>query len=58
MGWLADQPTFVLPDGSSFETRLTAVVRKEDGQWKLVHAHFSVGVPDEEVMELQKRLSS
>lgn len=58
MGWLVDEPAFVFPDGSSFQTRLTAVMRQEDGRWKLVHMHVSVGVPDEEVVELQKRWSS
>ena len=36
-------------------TRLTAVLPNEDGRWKIVHAHFSIGVPDEEVVELQQR---
>lgn len=58
LGWLVDEPAFVFPDGSSFQTRLTAVMRQEDGRWKLVHMHVSVGVPDEEVVELQKRWSS
>lgn len=58
MGWVVDNPTFVFPDGSACQTRLTAVMRHEDGRWKLVHAHFSVGVPDEEVVELQERWSS
>lgn len=31
---------------------LTAVLREEDGDWKVVHLHFSVGVPDEEAMQL------
>lgn len=48
VGWAADQPTFTLPDGSTIPTRLTAVMRQEDGDWKLVQAHFSVGVADEE----------
>jgi len=58
LGWAVDQPNFVLPDGSSFQTRLTAVMHREDSAWKLIHAHFSVGVPDEEVVDLQKRWSS
>ncbi|MFN2505438.1 MAG: nuclear transport factor 2 family protein [Acidimicrobiales bacterium] len=55
MGWLADEPTFHFPDGSAMKTRLTAVLRQEDGNWALVHMHVSVGVPDEEVQELQRR---
>ncbi len=57
MGWVADRPRAVLPDGT-ISTRLTGVVRQEEGEWRLVHIHLSVGVPDEEVVELQKRWSS
>ena len=39
------------------DTRLTTVIHQEDGRWKLVHMHVSVGVPDEEVVELQRRWS-
>ena len=55
MGWVADEPTFVFPDGSRMKTRLTAVLREAAGNWALVHMHVSVGVPDEEVAELQQR---
>jgi hypothetical protein len=58
MGWVVDEPVFFFPDGSAMKTRLTAILRREDGTWKLVHMHVSVGVPDEEVVELQKRWSS
>ena len=58
LGWFVDQPSFLFPDGSAMSTRLTAVVRQEDDRWKLVHMHVSVGVPDEEVVELQKRWPS
>ena len=57
IGWVADRPRAVLPEGA-ISTRLTGVVRQEEGEWKLVHIHLSVGVPDEEVVELQKRWSS
>ena len=52
LGWGVDEPQFVFPDGSRLPTRLTAVLRQEDGDWKVVHLHFSVGVPDEQAMEL------
>jgi hypothetical protein len=58
LGWVVDEPIFVFPDGSTMQTRLTAVMHQEDGRWKLLHMHVSVGVPDEEVVELQKRWSS
>ena len=51
VGWGVDHPAFVLPDGSRLPTRLTAVLHNEDGAWKIVHLHFSVGVPDEEAVQ-------
>ena len=47
VGRVADQSTFVLPDGATIPTRLTAIMRQEDGEWKLVQAYFYVDVPDE-----------
>jgi hypothetical protein len=55
LGWFADEPRFVLPDGTGFRTRLTAVLRQENGHWKIVHMHWSAGVPDGEVVALQQR---
>lgn len=58
LGWFVDEPYYGFPDGGGMRTRLTAVVREEGGRWKIVHLHVSVGVPDEEVQELQARWSS
>jgi SnoaL-like domain len=55
---VVDEPKFGFPDGSGFDCRVTAIMRNEGNVWRLVHAHFSVGVPDEEVVELQKRWSN
>jgi SnoaL-like domain len=55
LGWVVDQPAFVFPDGSSMQSRFTAVMRQEEGRWKLVHMHLSVSVPDEQVVQLQQR---
>jgi hypothetical protein len=55
LGWFVDEPRFVLPNGTGFRTRLTAVLRHEDGRWKVVHMHWSTGVPDDEIVELQQR---
>lgn len=52
LGWGVDEPSFVFPDGNRLPTRLTAVLCEEDGGWKVVHLHFSVGVPDEQAMQL------
>jgi hypothetical protein len=57
LGWVVDEPRFGFPDGSAFDCRVTAVVRKERDTWRLVHAHFSVGVPDDEVVALQDKWS-
>lgn len=51
VGFGTDTPRFVMPDGSYLPTRLTAVLRNEDGAWKIVHLHFSVGVADEEAIQ-------
>jgi SnoaL-like domain len=58
MGWVNDRPRAVLPDGNAISTRLTGIVHREEREWRLVHIHLSVGVPDEEVVELQERWSS
>jgi len=58
LGWFFDDPVFTFPGVGEVETRLTAVVAREEGQWRLVHFHASVGVPDEEVVELQRRWSA
>ena len=55
VGWLADRAAFVLPDGTAINCRLTAVMCQEDGEWRLVQAHFSVGVPDEQAVELSSK---
>lgn len=47
VGWLTDEPTWVLPDGTRVPTRVTTVWRQEGGGWQIVHLHLSVGVPDE-----------
>ncbi len=51
VGFALDRPSFLLPNGARLPTRLTAVLAEQDGDWRMVHAHFSVGVPDEEAIE-------
>jgi hypothetical protein len=52
LGFAADQPSIVLPNGLSVPVRLTAVLRQESGIWKLLNIHFSAGVPDEVLIDL------
>ncbi|HUF00996.1 MAG TPA: nuclear transport factor 2 family protein [Gaiellaceae bacterium] len=50
LGWGADRPTVVLGD-ARIPTRLSAVARREDREWRLVHVHLSLPAPDEEHFE-------
>ena len=50
VGWVADQAAFQLPDGTTVPFRLTAVFHQENGMWKLVQSHNSVGMLNEDVM--------
>ena len=54
LGWVIDEPLFFFPDGNSMHTRVTGVLHFENDRWKLIHLHVSVGVPDDEVVDLQK----
>lgn len=54
-GWFVDEPVYVFPDGSRMFTRMTAILERTSGSWQIVHMHVSVGVPDEEVVDLQAR---
>jgi ketosteroid isomerase-like protein len=41
--------SFRLPDGTEIPFRNTVVFRREDGEWKLVHEHASIGIRNEEM---------
>jgi SnoaL-like domain len=55
MGFFADQPTWVFADGTKAEMRLSAVLRREQAGWRVVHVHMSVAVPDDQCVMLQRR---
>jgi hypothetical protein len=55
MGFFADQPSWLFADGTKAEMRLSAVLRREDPGWRIVHVHMSVAVPDDECVMLQRR---
>jgi len=42
-GWTIDRPRLLLPDGTTLTLRLTLVWHLEDGAWRVVHSHASVG---------------
>ncbi len=50
VGWFADRPAISMPDGTELPVRLTGVLHKEGGEWKLVQSHVSIGVPNEEAL--------
>lgn len=45
IAWVVDEPDFEFLNGN-VPTRLTLVLRREHGRWKIVQGHFSFGVPD------------
>ena len=51
IGWFADTPTMEVAEGR-IRVRTTLVVRREKDRWKIVHAHYSVGIADELAAEL------
>ncbi len=49
VGWVIDRPTLRMPNGHEFSFRQTAIFHQEDGAWKMIHVHASIGVPNAEV---------
>lgn len=46
-GWVADQPKFLLGN-REVPCRHTLTCIREEGQWRIVQQHFSIGVPNED----------
>ncbi|MDQ4043885.1 MAG: nuclear transport factor 2 family protein [Chloroflexota bacterium] len=49
IGWGIIRPTITLPDGREVTPRWSAVFHQENGEWRLVQLHASVGVSNEEL---------
>ena len=49
VGWATAHLRITLPDGNELSPRWSAVWHQEDGVWKFVQIHGSMGVPNEEV---------
>ena len=50
VGWVVDRDaSFRLADGTQIPFRNTLVFRREEGEWKVVHGHSSLGVRNEEM---------
>jgi ketosteroid isomerase-like protein len=50
VGWAAGHGYFEM-EGKRVPVRLTAVVHQEDGDWKAVQSHASIGVPNEQMLD-------
>ena|SRR5438093_7814621 len=48
VGWGTTRFTLTFPDGRSISPRWSAVFHREDGEWKFVQLHASMGVANEE----------
>jgi adenylate cyclase len=47
VGWAVTRFTIAFPDGRSASPRWSAVFHQEDGDWRIVHLHASIGVSNE-----------
>lgn len=47
VGWGLARPVATMPNGQQIALRWSAVFHREDGEWRLVQLHASVGVPNE-----------
>ena len=48
VGWGVAKITIALPNGKRKSPRWSAVFHREDGEWKLVQLHASIGMSNEE----------
>jgi hypothetical protein len=51
VGWGASQTIMKMTNGLEIPFRITAVFHQEDGDWKVLQWHASVGVSNEETLE-------
>ena len=49
VGWASTSVKITMPDGKFVTPRWTSVFHKEDGIWKFVQTHASVGVPNDQI---------
>jgi ketosteroid isomerase-like protein len=53
VGWAADRPRLTLSDGREVSFRLSAVLHRENGDWRVVQWHVSFGVPNSDALGKQ-----
>ena len=49
VGWATTNVTITMPDGKHVSPRWSAVFRREDGVWRFVQTHASIGVANEDI---------
>ena len=49
VAWAEGRGRFTRPGGGERAVRLTGVLIREDGQWKVVQSHASIGVPNADI---------
>ena len=53
VGWAVDRGLRFRLGDREFPFRLSVVYHREDGEWRMVHFHSSVGVPNEEAVGVE-----
>jgi ketosteroid isomerase-like protein len=49
VGWATTSLTITMPDGRHVSPRWSAVFHRENGDWRFVQTHASIGIPNEEI---------
>ena len=49
IAWVVGRGRFTRADGAERPVRITGVLVREGGQWKLVQSHASIGVPNADI---------
>jgi ketosteroid isomerase-like protein len=49
IAWVEGRGRFTRADGVERAVRMTGVLVREDGQWKVVQSHASIGVPNADI---------
>ena len=49
IAWVEGRGRFTRADGAERPVRMTGVLVREDGRWKVVQSHASIGVPNEDI---------
>jgi hypothetical protein len=50
VGWASSRTIMRMPDGLEIPFRMTGVLHQEDGSWKFLQWHASIGVSNEEAI--------